>query len=82
MHLFVFIDGIIIIQECMLVSQTYGGAAVLFEVIVVFDKGGHVVLCDFGIGIGNDGLVNPIGVVAFHECHLSTSCHLTLPNGV
>ena len=79
MQVVVFIHRIVVIQQRMLVSQAHTGITILLEVATILSKGCDIVLCNIGIGIGNYGLVNPVGVVTIHKGHLGTSLQLTFP---
>ena len=70
---------IVVVVECMLIAQTDAGVAVLAEVTTILCKGGDIVLLDVGIGVGDGGLVNPVGVVALGEGHLRTRFYRAFP---
>ena len=78
----ILILRIIVVIERMLIAQTDAGVAVFAEVATVLSKGGDIVLLNVSIGVGDGGLVNPIGVVALGEGHLRTRLNSAFPKRI
>ena len=76
----VLVIGIVI--QRVLITQAHTCLTPSLEIGTILNKSGYIVLSNVGIGVGNRGLVNPIGIVAPCKGHLGPSLQHSFPHRI